>query len=56
MAEASAALKPSSALARVRQNPFEAGMMGKSGRFRSAGSAVAPPPFCEMRDQSSNLK
>jgi hypothetical protein len=55
-AEASAALKASRALARVRQKPFEAGMMGKSGRATSAGRPGPPAASSEMRDQFSNLK
>ena len=53
----SAALNPSRALARVRQNPLEAGMMGKSGMATTPpGRPEEEDALREMEAQSSNLR
>jgi hypothetical protein len=51
----SADLKASRALAKERQNPLEAGMMGKSGTVTPSGSPEEAALW-EIDDHSSSLK
>jgi len=54
-AAARLALKASSALARVRQNPREAGISGKSGRVTPSGRPPQEEADSEIEAQCSSL-